>query len=57
VAQGALSKLGIRLLVGPIAVVFVVSGIVMLSFYPITRRYYDERIMPKVRERDAETAR
>jgi GPH family glycoside/pentoside/hexuronide:cation symporter len=57
VAQAALSKLGIRLLVGPIAVVFVVSGIVMLSFYPITRKYYDERIMPKVRERDAEVAR
>jgi GPH family glycoside/pentoside/hexuronide:cation symporter len=53
VAQAALSKLGIRLLVGPIAVVFVVIGIVVLSFYPITRKYYDEKIMPKVRERDA----
>jgi GPH family glycoside/pentoside/hexuronide:cation symporter len=52
VAQGALSKLGIRLLVGPIAVLFVVIGIVVLSFYPITRKYYEERIMPKVRERD-----
>jgi GPH family glycoside/pentoside/hexuronide:cation symporter len=57
VAQDALSKLGIRLLVGPIAVLFVVIGIVVLSFYPITRKYYDERIMPKVRERDAEAAR
>ncbi|MCX7029451.1 MAG: MFS transporter [Spirochaetes bacterium] len=57
VAQDALSKLGIRLLVGPIAAVFVVIGIVVLSFYPITRKYYDERILPKVRERDAAAAR
>jgi GPH family glycoside/pentoside/hexuronide:cation symporter len=57
VAQDALAKLGIRLLVGPIAAVFVALGIVILSFYPITRKYYDERIMPKVRARDAEAAR
>jgi GPH family glycoside/pentoside/hexuronide:cation symporter len=57
VAQGAMSKLGIRLLVGPIAALFVVIGIVVLSFYPITRKYYDERIMPKVRERDVAAAR
>ena len=57
VAQSAHSQLGIRLLVGPIAVVFVVIGIVVLSFYPITRKYYDERILPKVRERDAAAAR
>ncbi len=48
VAQDAVSKLGIRLLVGPIAALFVVVGIVVLSFYPITRKYYDERILPKV---------
>jgi glycoside/pentoside/hexuronide:cation symporter, GPH family len=57
VAQAAASKLGIRLLVGPIAVVFVVTGIVVLSFYPITRKYYEEKIMPKVREQDAKAAR
>jgi GPH family glycoside/pentoside/hexuronide:cation symporter len=57
VAQDATSKLGIRLLVGPIAAAFVVLGIVVLSFYPITRKYYDEKILPKVRERDAEAAR
>jgi GPH family glycoside/pentoside/hexuronide:cation symporter len=56
VAQDGLSKLGIRLLVGPIAAVFVIVGVVVLSFYPITRKYYDERIMPKVRKRDAEAA-
>jgi Na+/melibiose symporter-like transporter len=53
VAQSPSSKLGIRLLVGPIAALFVVLGIVALSFYPITQKYYDERILPKVRERDA----
>jgi GPH family glycoside/pentoside/hexuronide:cation symporter len=57
VAQEALSQLGIRLLVGPIAALFVAIGIVVLSFYPITRKYYDERILPKVRERDAAAAR
>jgi GPH family glycoside/pentoside/hexuronide:cation symporter len=56
-AQGALSKLGIRLLVGPIAAVFVVIGIVVLSFYPITKKYYEERILPEVAKRDAEAAR
>jgi GPH family glycoside/pentoside/hexuronide:cation symporter len=56
VAQDAAAKLGIRLLVGPIAALFVVAGIVVLSFYPITRKYYDERILPKSRERDAEVA-
>ena len=57
VAQDGLAKLGIRLLVGPIAVVFVVIGIVVLSFYPITRKYYDEKIRPKAEERDAAAAR
>ncbi len=53
VAQSVLSKLGIRLLVGPIAAILVVIGIVVMSFYPITRKYYDERILPKVKARDA----
>jgi GPH family glycoside/pentoside/hexuronide:cation symporter len=57
VAQDAVSRLGIRLLLGPFAAVFVVIGIVVLSFYPITRKYYDENIMPKVRERDAAAAK
>ncbi len=52
VMQAPLAKLGIRLLVGPIAAVFVVVGVVILSFYPITRKYYEERIMPKVLARD-----
>jgi GPH family glycoside/pentoside/hexuronide:cation symporter len=55
-AQADLSRLGIRLLVGPIAAFFVVVGIVVLSFYPITRKYYDEKILPKVQARDAEAA-
>jgi GPH family glycoside/pentoside/hexuronide:cation symporter len=56
-AQSTVSRLGIRLLVGPIAAAFVVIGIVVLSFYPITRKYYDEKILPKVRVQDAKAAR
>jgi GPH family glycoside/pentoside/hexuronide:cation symporter len=52
VEQTPLAKLGIRLLLGPIAAVFVVVGVVLVSFYPITRKYYDERILPKLAERD-----
>ena len=53
VEQTALSKLGIRLLVGPIAAVFIVAGIIILSFYPISRQYYDTVILPKVRARES----
>ena len=52
VTQTALSKLGIRLLVGPLAAVFVVAGVIVLSFYPITRKFYEEHIQPKVAERE-----
>ena len=52
VEQTPLAKMGIRLLLGPIAAVFVVVGVVLVSFYPITRKYYDERILPKLAERD-----
>jgi GPH family glycoside/pentoside/hexuronide:cation symporter len=51
-AQSASSVLGIRLLVGPIAAVFFVAGVVVLSFYPITRKYYDTEIMPRVAQWD-----
>ncbi len=51
-AQTDFSKLGIRLLVGPAAAVFFIVGIVILSFYPISRKYYETVIMPKVAERD-----
>jgi GPH family glycoside/pentoside/hexuronide:cation symporter len=47
-AQTATSQLGIRLLVGPVAAVFFIAGVVILSFYPITRKYYETQIMPKV---------
>ncbi len=52
VAQSGLSLLGIRLLCGPIPALFFVLGIVVLSFYPINRAYYD-RIAAKAREREA----
>jgi GPH family glycoside/pentoside/hexuronide:cation symporter len=48
VDQTATAKLGIRLLVGPIAGVFILAGVIALSFYPITRAYYDEKILPRV---------
>jgi glycoside/pentoside/hexuronide:cation symporter, GPH family len=52
VPQTAHAKLGIQLLVGPVAAAFFIAGIVVLSFYPITRKYYDTVIMPKVVEWD-----
>jgi GPH family glycoside/pentoside/hexuronide:cation symporter len=48
VPQTEHAKLGIQLLVGPVAAVFFIAGVVVLSFYPITRKYYDTVIMPKV---------
>ncbi|MFW6231542.1 MAG: MFS transporter [Spirochaetota bacterium] len=44
---------GIRLLTGPVPALFFVLGIVVLSFYPITRSVYDE-IMKKVEAREQE---
>ena len=52
VAQTPLSTLGIRLLVGPVPVVIFVTGMVILLFYPITRKYYDTVIKPKVEARE-----
>jgi glycoside/pentoside/hexuronide:cation symporter, GPH family len=52
VPQTEHAKLGIQLLVGPVAAVFFIAGIIVLSFYPITRKYYDTVIMPKVVEWD-----
>ncbi|MFW5689681.1 MAG: MFS transporter, partial [Spirochaetota bacterium] len=42
---------GIRLLVGPIPAAFFVGGIIMLSFYPITREAYAE-ILRRVKARE-----
>jgi GPH family glycoside/pentoside/hexuronide:cation symporter len=44
--------LGMRLLVGPVPAFFFVAGIIVLSFYPITRAAYDE-IMRKAKAREA----
>lgn len=52
VPQTETSKLGIQLLVGPVAAIFFIAGIVVLSFYPITRKYYETQIMPRVAERE-----
>jgi GPH family glycoside/pentoside/hexuronide:cation symporter len=47
------SKLGIQLLVGPIGGVFFLAWVIVFAFYPITRRYYDTEILPKVAAWDA----
>ncbi|HUI70704.1 MAG TPA: MFS transporter [Spirochaetia bacterium] len=47
-AQTEPAKLGIQLLVGPIAAVFFIAGVIVLSFYPITKKYYETVIVPKV---------
>ncbi|MFW5738329.1 MAG: MFS transporter, partial [Spirochaetota bacterium] len=52
-AQPDSAIMGIRLLTGPIPAFFFVLGIVVLSFYPITRSVYDE-IMKKVEAREQE---
>ena len=48
VPQTETAKLGIQLLVGPIAAVFYIAGVAVLAFYPITKKYYETEIMPKV---------
>jgi GPH family glycoside/pentoside/hexuronide:cation symporter len=53
VAQSASSIFGIRFLCGPAPAVFFIAGVVVLSFYPISRRYYETVIMPKVAARNA----
>ncbi len=50
--QTPLSLLGIKLLCGPIPVIFFIAGIVVLSFYPINQTFYD-KIVAKVRTREA----
>jgi glycoside/pentoside/hexuronide:cation symporter, GPH family len=51
VPQSAGSLLGIRLLVGPITAAFFILGIVILYFYPIDRKRYDE-IQERIRAMD-----
>jgi GPH family glycoside/pentoside/hexuronide:cation symporter len=54
VAQSALTKLGIRILTGPLPIIFFIAGVVVLSFYPITAAAYKE-ILRKVRLREEGT--
>jgi len=51
VPQSELSLLGIRLLCGPIPIIFFIIGIIVLSFYPITREKYAE-ILQKIAQRE-----
>ena len=41
VEQGRLSILGIKLLCGPIPALFFIAGVIILSFYPINRAFYN----------------
>ncbi len=50
VVQTDPAKLGIRLLCGPVPAFFFVAGIVVLSFYPINRQFY-QRIIKSIRGR------
>lgn len=50
--QPASAVLGIRLLAGPVPAVFFAAGIVVLSFYPITKEVYAQ-IMEKVAARES----
>lgn len=50
--QTDLALLGIRLLCGPIPVIFFIAGVVVLSYYPITRDKYEE-ILQKIALREA----
>ncbi len=52
VEQSESSILGIRLLAGPITLVFLAAGIIVLCFYPITRAVY-EQILIKMREQES----
>ncbi len=52
VAQTEQSKLGIRLLIGPVPVIMYAAGMVILIFYPITRKYYETVIAPGVAKRE-----
>ncbi len=37
-----ITRIGIRILCGPIPALFYISGIIILAFYPLTRDYYDK---------------
>ena len=50
--QGEGAILAIRLLCGPIPMLFIMAGIAVLSFYPVTREYY-EGVLQRIRAREA----
>ncbi len=53
-AQSASSITGIRILAGPIPVVFFTAGIIVLAFYPITKEKYQEIKEKKLQMEKAE---
>ena len=51
--QSESAMFGIRLLTGPVPAVFFVAGVIVLSFFPITNRVY-QQIIEKVHQREQE---
>jgi glycoside/pentoside/hexuronide:cation symporter, GPH family len=56
VAQSASSLLGIRLLLGPIPAVIYILGIIVLYFYPLTEKKYNE-VLAQIKEMEASKAK
>ena len=52
VEQTPLAEVGIRLLCGPVPMVFFVAGVIVLSFYPINSDFY-QKIIEKIQTREA----
>ena len=50
--QAETAQLGIRLLMGPISALFYITGAIIVLFYPIDKKKYEE-ILLKVKEMDA----
>jgi glycoside/pentoside/hexuronide:cation symporter, GPH family len=44
--QSVVSKFGIKILCGPLPVFFFIAGVIVLSFYPINREFY-EKVLEK----------
>jgi GPH family glycoside/pentoside/hexuronide:cation symporter len=51
--QSESAMLGIRLLTGPVPAFFFIAGVIVLSFFPITNRVY-QQIMERVHQREQE---
>lgn len=53
--QSLTAKTGIRMLTGPVPVIVIIAGILVMSGYPISGRKYEE-ILQKIKEREKKNA-